>query len=223
LVVDFHGLGGTGSGEEQTGPYRPVIDPDGAISAYPDGMQTPSGTGWNAGLCCGTADDVAFARALVEDVEKIACIDPKRVYATGFSFGGGMTQTLACRAADVFAAASPAAADLAKEDADSCKPSRPITVIMFRGTADTTVPYNGGAMTISGVTITPLGAKATFQKWAAINQCTGTPSAEDGNGCSTYSSCASGVQVTLCSKQGGGHEAGNATVSWPVLKKYALP
>jgi hypothetical protein len=41
--------------------------------------------------------------------------------------------------------------------------------------------------------------------------------------CTTYSSCASGVQVTLCTKQGGGHEPGNASVSRPVLKKYTLP
>jgi polyhydroxybutyrate depolymerase len=223
LVVDFHGLGGSGTAEAGSNPYKPVIDPEGVISAYPDGANGPSGTGWNMGPCCTTVDDVAFAKALVQDVGKMACIDPKRVYATGFSLGGGMTHVLACSAADVFAAASPAASDLLKENVDSCKPARPITLIIFRGTADTSVPYNGGSMTSSGMTITFLGAKATFQKWAEIDQCTGTPSAEDSNGCSTYSSCASGVQVTLCTKQGGGHEAGNATVSWPWLKKYTLP
>jgi hypothetical protein len=29
--------------------------------------------------------------------------------------------------------------------------------------------------------------------------------------------------VTLCSKKNGGHEAGNANISWPILKKFALP
>ena len=67
-----------------------------------------------------------------------------------------------------------------------------------------------------------LGAKATFEKWAALNECTGAPSAEDDKGCSTYSSCKAGVEVTLCT-QGGGHAQGNASVAWPRLKKYQLP
>ena len=224
LVLDFHGLGSTGSGELGSSPYKSVLDAEGVISAYPDGEAGPSGTAWNIGPCCVPGvDDVAFAKALVADVEKVACVDPKRVYAVGFSIGGGMTHYIGCHAADVFAAIAPAAADLLKENEADCTPSRPMPVIFFRGTADTSVPYAGGVMTSSGMTLTSLGAKATFQKWADIDQCTGSPSAEDSNGCSTYASCAQGVQVTLCTKQGGGHEAGNASVGWPVLKKYTLP
>jgi polyhydroxybutyrate depolymerase len=219
LVVDFHGLGGSGTSEASSNPYRSVIDPEGVVSAYPDGVNGTNGTGWNLGPCCTTTDDVAFAKALVQDVEKLACIDPKRVYAVGFSLGGGMVHVLACKAADVFAAVSPAAADLVQQNVDSCAPARPITVFTFRGTADTAVPYGGGS--ISG--LTNIGAQATFQTWAKIDQCTGSASAADANGCSTYASCTGGVQVTLCTKQGGGHEAGTATVSWPVLKKYTLP
>ncbi len=219
LVVDFHGLGGNGTSEAGSNPYKPVIDPEGVVSAYPDGANGTNGTGWNLGPCCTSTDDVAFAKALVQDVEKMACIDPKRVYAVGYSLGGGMVHVLACQAADVFAAASPAAADLVKDNVAGCKPARPITVFTFRGTADTAVPYDGGSIGA----LTNIGAKATFQTWAEINQCTGSPTAEDSNGCSTYSSCAGGIQVTLCTKQGGGHDPGNASVSWPVLKKYTLP
>ena len=219
LLVDFHGLGGNGTSEESSNPYRPVIDPEGVVSAYPDGANGTNGTGWNLGPCCTSTDDVAFAKALVQDVEKMACIDAKRVYAVGYSLGGGMVHVLACKAADVFAAASPAAADLVQQNVDSCVPARPITVFTFRGTADTSVPYGGGS--ISG--LTNIGALSTFQTWAKIDQCTGSPSAADSNGCSTYASCAGGVQVTLCTKQGGGHDPGTASVSWPVLKKYTLP
>ena len=219
LVVDFHGLGGDGTGEAGSNPYKAVIDPEGVVSAYPDGVNGTNGTGWNLGPCCTSVDDVAFAKALVQDVAKVACIDLKRVYAVGYSLGGGMVHVLACNAADVFAAVSPAASDLIKETVDSCKPVRPITEITFRGTADSAVAYGGGSMG----SFTNIGAKATFQKWSEIDQCTGSPSAEDSNGCSTYSSCAAGVQVTLCTKQGGGHDPGNASVSWPVLKKYSLP
>ena len=107
------------------------------MMAFPDGLQGPAGTGWNVGPCCvADVDDVAFARALVAQIEAIACIDPDRVYAVGVLTGGGMAHYVACRAADVFAAAAPAAFDLLAENVDDCIPPRPITVISFRGTAD---------------------------------------------------------------------------------------
>jgi polyhydroxybutyrate depolymerase len=225
LVVDFHGLSGSGSQEESTTLYKSLTDAEGVVSAYPDGKSGPNGTAWNVGPCCvANVDDVAFAKALVADVEKVACIDPKRVYAVGFSMGGGMTHYLGCHAADVFAAVAPAAFDLLKENVDDCRPSRPITVISFRSHGDTFVDYNGAASSyVASMPITFLGAKATFAKWAELDQCTGSPSAEDSNGCSTYSSCGGGVQVTLCSKQGGTHEQGTASIGWPLLKKYTLP
>jgi polyhydroxybutyrate depolymerase len=70
LVVDFHGLGGSGTSEAGSNPYKSVIDPEGVVSAYPDGVSGTNGTGWNLGSCCTTTDDVAFAKALVQDVEK---------------------------------------------------------------------------------------------------------------------------------------------------------
>jgi len=195
------------------------------VTAFPSGQSGPSGGAWNVGPCCvKSVDDVAFAKALVSQVEASACIDAKRVYAVGFSMGGGMSHYLACHAADVFAAVAPAAFDLAKENVDDCKPARPISVISFRSTGDPVVPYAGGySSLVSGMPITFLGAKATFAKWAELNQCSGSAAAEDSNGCASYSGCQGGVDVVLCTKQGGTHEAGNAKVGWPLLKKHVLP
>jgi polyhydroxybutyrate depolymerase len=220
LVVDYHGLGGTASGEAGSSPYPAQTDPEGVVMAFPAGV---SGS-WNLGTCCVDADDVGFSRALVADAAKVACIDPKRVYAVGFSLGGGFTHTLGCQAADLFAAIAPAAADLVKETVDQCKPARPITVITFRGSADGSVKYAGGAISNDpSKPLTGLGAKASFDKWAQIDGCTGTASAEDKNGCASYTTCSAGAEVILCTKQGGGHEAGNASVGWPVLKRHTLP
>ena len=77
-------------------------------------------------------------------VSATACIDPKRVYAVGFSMGGGMAHYLACQAADVFAAVAPSSFDLLQENVGDCHPARPITVISFRGSATMLVPYAGG-------------------------------------------------------------------------------
>ncbi|HOU89864.1 MAG TPA: PHB depolymerase family esterase, partial [Polyangiaceae bacterium] len=225
LVVDFHPIGGSASGERGSSPYPAQTDPEGVIMAFPNGKSGPMGNAWNVGPCCvANTDDVAFARALVERVQQVACIDPKRIYAVGFSMGGGMSHYIACHAADLFAAVAPAAFDLLEENVGSCNPPRPISVIAFRGTSDSVVPYAGGySSVVSGMPITFLGAQGTFEKWAEINGCTGSASAEDAQGCKSYSTCEAGVEVTLCTKQGGGHEAGNASVGWPALKRHTLP
>jgi len=139
------------------------------------------------------------------------------------AMGGGMTNYLACNAADVFAAFAPAAFDLLQEIVADCKPVRPITVVSFRSTADPLVPYAGGVSNLVRP-ITFLGAVNTMKKWAEYDSCTGS-AADLGNGCQGYSAsqCQAGVEVILCTKEGGGHEAGNATLGWPVLKRHALP
>jgi len=225
LVVDFHGLTTSGATERNLSQFPDVIDPEGVIMAFPSGLAGPSGAAWNVGPCCvANVDDVAFARAVVTDVSAMACVDPKRVYASGFSMGGGMAHYLACHAADVFAAVAPSSFDLLQENVGECQPPRPITVIMFRGTGDNLIPYDGGpSAVVPGMPVTFLGALPTFQKWAMIDQCTGTPSAPDGNGCSTASNCQGGAEVVLCTKQGGGQEQPNAAIAWPVLKRHTLP
>jgi polyhydroxybutyrate depolymerase len=224
LVVDFHGLRISGVSYQNLSPYPDVTDPEGVIMAFPIGLDGPLGAAWDLGPCCvASADDLAFARALVTQVSMTACIDPKRVYAVGFSMGGGMAHHLACHAADVFAAVAPASFDLLQENIADCRPARPISVISFRGTADNVVPYAGGFdETVSGMPVNFLGAQGTFQEWAALDGCTGSPSPADGDGCSTFSSCQGGVEVVLCSVSGG-QTFGDATISWPFLKRHPMP
>jgi polyhydroxybutyrate depolymerase len=231
LVVDFHPIGGSDTTWRSGSPYPAVIDKEGVVSAFPNGEPSPNlGNAWDVEGCCtspingAAVDDVAFAKALVADVEKVACIDVKRVYAVGFSMGGGMSNYLGCHAAEVFAAAGPASFDLTQQNEGDCAPARPITMIEWRGKNDTVVPYAGGhSALVTGMAIDFLGAVGTFQKWASLDGCTGSPSSADSNNCQTYSQCGAGVQVTLCTDNNGGHEAANANVVWPMLKKYTLP
>lgn len=222
LVVDFHGIGGTGWTQLEESPYPDVTDPDGVVMAFPDGLSGPLGSAWNMGPCCvADVDDLAFARALVADVQQAACIDADRVYAVGVLTGGGLVQHLACRAADVFAAVAPAAFDLLEETVDDCDPSRPVTVLSFRGTEDARVPYEGGpSSVVPGMPITFLGAEGTFERWAEIDACTGSPSTEDANGCSFYSGCPSGIEVALCTDHGGAESPGDAFIAWPLLSRH---
>jgi len=224
LVLDFHGIGETGASERASSPYPAALDREGVIMAFPDGLPGPAGTAWNVGPCCvAGVDDVAFARALVAQVETVACVDASRVYAVGVLTGGGMAHYLGCHAADVFAAVAPAAFDLLKENVMDCKPARPITEISFRGTADSRVPYAGGPSSlVPNMPLTFLGAQGTFDAWAQIDGCTGATSAADANGCVSHAGCRDGVEVILCTKQDGHEDPGDPSIAWPVLTRHTL-
>lgn len=226
LVLDFHTLGGSPATQRANSGYLELSDRTNLVVAWPQGI----GASWNIGACCSTqlgdVDDVGFARALVDELASSACIDRKRVYAAGLAIGGGLAHQLACAATDIIAAVAPSAFDLLEESEQPCNPARPISIMSFRGTADAVVPYAGGAVQAPNdpaVTIHLLGAEATFQRWATINGCSGEPSARDANGCATYSQCADGVEVTLCTAEGGGTGYGSAELAWAMLQRFSLP
>jgi poly(3-hydroxybutyrate) depolymerase len=94
------------------------------------------------------------------------CVDPKRVYASGCSNGGGMSYMPACNAADVIAAVAPvdfrritrkeagkrlvASLTPTNNTACTCTLPRPISVTAFdEGQDNAIVPYNGGRTAVS--------------------------------------------------------------------------
>ena len=236
LVVDYHAVTGNGQGQMSGTTYKAETDPEGVISLYPDGTKSadPSkmGPGWNVGPCCSDDDDIAFSRAMIKKVEEMACIDTKRVYATGFSMGGGMSNHVACFMSDVFAAVAPAGMDLNSVNSAKCNPERPISIIMFRGTQDGTCRWEGGDSGFNdGMNF--LGAEGNFKFWADKDGCTGEPTINS-DGCREYSNCKDGTKVVLCVDKnvggggffGGGsngHAQGDGKIGWPFLKQFTLP
>ena len=149
LVIVFHGGGGNAAGAARMSGMSAKADQEKFIVAY------PNGTGplpdrlltWNSWLCCGSAldnqvDDVAFVRALVAQLEREYRVDSKRIYATGLSNGAMMTYRVGCELSDIFAAIAPVAAAL---DTDNCNPAQSVSAIIFHGTADKHILYQGGA------------------------------------------------------------------------------
>src|SRR4051812_5775513 len=119
LVLVFHGGGANAANAMRMSGMNAKSDAEGFIVAYPNGTgpRRDSFLTWNAWRCCGLAlerkvDDVAFVRALVDEVARRYPVDRKRVYATGFSNGGMLTYRLGCELGDVFAAIAPVAGAL---------------------------------------------------------------------------------------------------------------
>ena len=202
VVFDFHGYGSSGAGQMGASGFRELADQHGFVAVYPDGV----GGSWHVNGCCGQAaqqnlDEVAAVRAIVARLAGSVCIDRTRIYATGISQGGGMAHHVACLAADVFAAVAPVSSDLRT---DPCEPARPISEISFRGMADGLSPYEGGPVGPAGMQYQAIGARATFDRWAMIDDCTGAPEMTH-ELCISHRECAGGAEVTLCSIPGGGH------------------
>jgi polyhydroxybutyrate depolymerase len=225
LVFDFHGLGGSANNQLNRTGWDDVADEEGFIAVYPQGLPRAQdgNPAWNGGGCCtnGVGDDVGFVRAMVSSLQTEACIDARRVFASGCSNGGAMSYRLACEAADVIAAVAPVDFDcVVGGGCGNCSPSRPITEVQFRGTNDTAVPY-GGANS---------GAQANFANWGEINACMGdaAPLQQSGDGCEAFASCGAGAQTVLCTVQDGTHcgSYGSfdiARVAWDILKNHPIP
>jgi polyhydroxybutyrate depolymerase len=123
-----------------------------------------------------------------------------------------MSYRIACDHADTIAAiVSMAGATFA--DISKCSPSEPVSVLQIHGTADRTIPYEGGD--ILGKTYP--GAATTVATWAGYDHCGASPvpSAEtldiaaqiDGAETSveTFSGCPAGIDVELWTVAGGPH------------------
>jgi polyhydroxybutyrate depolymerase len=213
VVFDFHGLGGDENQMQRLSGWATTGDQEGFITVFPGGPDN----GWNAGGCCtDTPTDVEFVRDAIEYLNTEACIDTKRIYASGCSNGGAMSFRLACEAADVIAAVAPVDFDcVVGGRCGSCNPSRPITEVQFRATMDQAVNYSG--------------AQPNFETWGEINMCTGTPTTLPANdACQQHTMCADGVQSILCTVEGGAHCANYmsfeiANLAWSVISQYSLP
>jgi polyhydroxybutyrate depolymerase len=201
LVIDIHGLNDNATNFQRETGWMEKGEAEGFIVVHPNGL----GTSWNGGtLCCGSSmssgvDDEGFIREIVKTIAMKGCIDPARVYVTGLSNGGAMSHLLACKAADVFAASAPVSM---ANGTVPCEPSRPISMIMFRGTQDNTVPYGGGGVSYGG----PFpSAQDDLDQWKMLDMCTGDAMDTHDGLCKTYSGeqCKDGVEVTMCSPAAG--------------------
>ena len=99
--------------------------PIGTASSSP--TRTALANGFNALICCGSADDVAFLTALTQHLVKNWRADADRVYLTGISNGGDMSFRAAVEASGLFAAIGVVSGGLQRSPhrADHLRPVEP--------------------------------------------------------------------------------------------------
>jgi polyhydroxybutyrate depolymerase len=214
LVVMLHGGFGSAGQAEKSYGWDAEADQGHFVVAYPDGLSHAWNTG---GGCCGTpgrtnADDTGFITAMVSAIERQLPVDATRVYATGISNGGIMAYTLACRTA-IFAAIGPDSAT----ELGSCPAPHPLSVIHIHGTADKSIPYQGGEGSgvahIDGPSVPALNAR-----WRDIDHCSAPVVRTAGAVTTSTASCPAGQAVELISIAGAGHQWPGAA-SRPLLQR----
>ena len=151
-----------------------------AIFLAPQGLDA----GW-----ANTGDrDIRFLRAMISKVQQGACTDTQRVFATGFSFGGMMSNAIGCQMGDVVRAIVPMAGSLWSGCASS---TYKVAALFIHAKDDNTVPYAAGEE-----------ARDTFLK---RNSCSATTRPLGINGCVEYQGCDGGKPVVWCGTETGGH------------------
>jgi polyhydroxybutyrate depolymerase len=221
LVIDLHGSGETSAGQAKTSGFETLAARETFLVAT---LQADQDRRWNVPVSDGRADDVAYVAGVIDHVAARVCVDPARVYATGFSGGGRMSSLLGCRLNARIAAIAPVAGLRWPGPCDG----RPLPVLTFHGLADPQNPYAGnvqgrGAEWVESVPDALAG-------WAGHNGCGSDARLEDPDGpLSTvrYEGCEDGTEVRLIRIDGLGHtwardEVDTTGVMWQFFKSHRL-
>jgi poly(3-hydroxybutyrate) depolymerase len=191
LVFAYHWRGGTmqdvdggGTSGDAWSYYglREQAD-DSTIFVAPQGIDN----GWaNSG-----GQDLTFTDDMLALIEGDLCVDTRRIFALGFSYGGGMSYALACARPDVFRAVAVYSGGVLS----GCEGgTEPVAYLGIHGIGDGTLNISGG--------------RSMRDKFVMNNGCTPQDPPEPSAGslthtCTAYQGCTEGYPVEWCAFDGG--------------------
>ncbi len=183
LIVGLHWRGGQASD---------VYDGEGAFyglqKLYGDSAIYVSPNGLDAGWANNNDRDIHFIRSMVGQLKDGLCIDNSRVFATGFSFGGMMSNAIGCQMGDLFRAVAPMSGSLWSGCADS---ENKVATLMMHSKDDSVVGYQFG--------------EEARDKFLSKNGCSNESVSIGSHGCVEYQGCNSDYPVVWCGSEDGGH------------------
>jgi polyhydroxybutyrate depolymerase len=207
LLMVLHGLTQSGQGIMNITNFNSLAESEGFIAVYPDGLENA----WNADMnvTVSSADDKGFLERLVTHFETNFGVNSSRIYFTGFSNGGFMSNKLACESSLCIAAIASVSGNMSSTVYENCNPKQPTSVLHIHGTADAVVSYFGSPTT--GVSV-----EQSMEKWREFLGCNQSPSIEELPNVNLldlstaewqrYSNCVQGVSLKLLKVSGGGHQ-----------------
>jgi polyhydroxybutyrate depolymerase len=236
LVIVFHAAGGSGANAFEQGHWIAKADAEGFVVVGPEGSaelddRRKSLLGnpqtWNAGVGSGSpaerrgVDDVAFIRNLIDQLVRYERIDPRRVYATGFSNGAAMAFRVGVELSDRVVAIAPVSNALLVPLRSPLAHS--VSLLLIWGDSDPLNPIGGGAVRRGGKTEQRPSALESWTAWGQALRCEGAPLTQtlaSGVTKQFYARCADGSSAEFIAVRGLGHQ-------WPggqiYLRGFAGP
>jgi polyhydroxybutyrate depolymerase len=209
-LIVLHGQTSTAAWTAENSGFSDTAAAHGFTAVFPQGIRKQ----WNDGREAQAAgvDDVGFLHGLVTALVGRGLTDPKQIYLAGVSNGGMMTFRMLCEASELFAGAATVIANMPTRIGGCCVPRKSVPVVMFNGTADPLVPYDGGGVGFLGGRGSVWAAEETAEFIADVNACAtarALPLPVWSRVHVTrieWTYCRSGSPVALYRMDGGGHQ-----------------
>lgn len=197
IVFTFHGCGGPDN-------FIPMQRTAGADAIVIRGTGVTQDGCWTYG---GTGEDVKFFDAMLAEAEKDYCVDSSRVFATGYSSGAWLVNTLSCARADKLRAGGSVSGGVVGDRGD-CQGK--VSRIFIHDSDDTTNKFveNGNQKEIT--------------RLLSVDHCMAdNPVPEEPAPCARYPGCDAGYPVILCKTSGKKHDRQDTlatTAFWNLFK-----
>lgn len=181
LVFAWHGRGGSGALARLYYKIEEASQGQ-AIFLYPDGLplaDMANQTGWDLDP---NNEDFALFDALLAEANGNLCVDQARVFSTGHSFGGYMSNQIGCFRSDVVRAIGLVAGG---GPFGGC--SGQVAAWLAHGSLDEIVPFAEG--------------EKSRDHWAETNGCEAQTEPVDPAPCAAFTGCDAGFPVTWCAHE----------------------
>lgn len=203
VVYLFHGLAGEAALNLAYTEFQDAANEDEFVVVAPQANGSPST--WDVVTPVTTeGSDVDFALQLTQEIAKDWCVDADRQFAAGISNGSALVFAMACSGAFDMKAYGGVAAAFYEEP---CTSAPPASIVYFHGTADPTVPFDGGPTPLFPVRAVP----DIMDDWAEHDGCDpdprGIPVGKDVEH-TIWRGCDKGARLETYIIENGGH-------TWP--------
>ena len=232
MIIAFHGGSGRAWPFPQQGKWKQLVESEQVIYVQPLAELLPDNEGeWRLNTTEDGAHDIEFISTLIDKLSVYYCVDPKRIYAVGYSLGSMFTYEMACQLSDKFAAVASFAGTMPVSP-DSCALKSPVGVMHIHGEKDPIIAYAN---------------RWDWKDWAKVGTMMAIPELvtywKDKNACKTdketpisggahvvHSDCDGGVGVEHYKLSNVGHEwpevidgRSTHTVIWEFLQRHSKP
>lgn len=203
LIFCFHAWGGNMDQIAQGGYYGlERLANKTAIFVSPQGLED---NGQPRGWSNPNGRDIKFVKAMLDYFNSSLCIDQKRIFSTGFSYGGMMSFAIGCAMGNVFRAIAP----MSGAFYSGCDKSQddPIAMWMAHGKSDDVVPLSDG--------------KTALKHFIDKNGCSNETVPVEPSPCVAYQGCKDGFPVIYC-EFNGGHSPQNwaQAATWAFFNQF---